>query len=81
MRQLDRPARTVVHRPYLLEEVQDVLRAQIEQDRLKTDLASLEDSRNSLLAQFKAALGLGAAAPAPPVSAGASSQIFWCALK
>ncbi len=47
--------------------LQDVLRAQIEQDRLKTENANLEDSRSSLLAQFKAALGLGAEAPAPPV--------------
>ena len=47
--------------------LQDVLRAQIEQDRLKTEVANLEDSRTSLLAQFKAALGLGADAPMPPV--------------
>jgi outer membrane protein, heavy metal efflux system len=46
--------------------LQDVLRAQIEQDRLKTEVANLEDSRTSLLAQFKAALGLGAEAPTPP---------------
>jgi outer membrane protein, heavy metal efflux system len=46
--------------------LQDVLRAQIEQDRLKTEVANLEDSRNSLRAQFKAALGLGAGAPTPP---------------
>jgi outer membrane protein TolC len=47
--------------------LQDVLRAQIEQDRLKTEVANLEDSRTSLLAQFKAALGLGADAPTPPI--------------
>jgi cobalt-zinc-cadmium efflux system outer membrane protein len=47
--------------------LQDVLRAQIEQDRLKTEVANLEDSRASLLAQFKAALGLGADAPTPPI--------------
>lgn len=47
--------------------LQDVLRAQIEQDRLRTDLANLEDSRNSLMAQFKAALGLKAEDPAPPL--------------
>jgi outer membrane protein TolC len=39
--------------------LQDVLRAQIEQNRLKTDLANLEDTRNSLRAEFKSALGLG----------------------
>jgi outer membrane protein TolC len=47
--------------------LQDVLRAQIEQDRLKTEIANLEDSRNSLRAQFKAALGLGPGDPTPPV--------------
>jgi len=47
--------------------LQDVLRAQIEQDRLRTVIANLEDSRNSLMAQFKAALGLKAEDPAPPL--------------
>jgi outer membrane protein, heavy metal efflux system len=47
--------------------LQDVLRAQIEQDRLTTEIANLEDSRTSLLAQFKAALGMKAAEPAPPL--------------
>jgi outer membrane protein TolC len=47
--------------------LQDVLRAQIEQGRLKTVIANLEDSRNSLLAQFKAALGLGSDDPTPPM--------------
>jgi outer membrane protein, heavy metal efflux system len=47
--------------------LQDVLRAQIEQDRLKTAIANLEDSRHSLLAQFKAALGLGPDDPTPPM--------------
>ena len=47
--------------------LQDVLRAQIEQDQLKTELANLEDSRNPLLAQFKSALGLGHDDPAPPM--------------
>ena len=47
--------------------LQDVLRAQIERDRLRNDIANLEDSRDSWLAQFKAALGLRAADPAPPV--------------
>jgi outer membrane protein TolC len=47
--------------------LQDVLRAQIEQSRVETEIANLEDSRTALLAQFKAALGLGADQPAPPV--------------
>ncbi|HSU55017.1 MAG TPA: TolC family protein [Candidatus Dormibacteraeota bacterium] len=47
--------------------LQDVLRAQIEQDRLKSDVANLEDSRGSLLEQFKAALGMEANKPAPPL--------------
>jgi outer membrane protein TolC len=46
--------------------LQDVLRAQIEQERLTTEIANLEDSRNPLLAQFKAALGLSAEQSNPP---------------
>jgi outer membrane protein, heavy metal efflux system len=49
--------------------LQDVLRAQIEQERLTTEVANLEDSRNVLHAQFKAALGLQAADPNPPIPA------------
>lgn len=47
--------------------LQDVLRAQIEQARLSTGIANLEDSRNSFLAQFKAALGLKAQEQNPPM--------------
>jgi outer membrane protein TolC len=47
--------------------LQDVLRAQIEQARLSTGIANLEDSRNSFLAQFKAALGLKAHEQTPPI--------------
>ena len=47
--------------------LQDVLRAQIEQERLSTEIDNLEDSRNPLLAQFKAALGMKAEDAAPPV--------------
>jgi outer membrane protein, heavy metal efflux system len=47
--------------------LQDVLRAQIVQERLKNDIANLEDSRDPLLAQFKAALGMKAEEPVPPV--------------
>jgi len=49
--------------------LQDVLRAQIEEDRVRTEIANLEDSRGSLLAQFKAALGINARDPSPPVPA------------
>jgi len=47
--------------------LQDVLRAQIEQERVKTELANLQDSRRLLLAQFRAALGLRQDQPDPPV--------------
>jgi len=47
--------------------LQDVLRAQIEQERITTEISNLEDSRNPLLAQFKAALGMKAEDAAPPV--------------
>jgi outer membrane protein, heavy metal efflux system len=47
--------------------LQDVLRAQIEQDQLRNEIANLDDSRSSLVAQFKAALGLQAQEPAPPI--------------
>ena len=39
---------------------QDVLRTQIEQDRLRNELANLEDSRSALAARLRAALGLPA---------------------
>jgi len=47
--------------------LQDVLRAQIEQERLSTEITNLEDSRNPLLAAFKASLGLLPQDPSPPV--------------
>ncbi len=47
--------------------LQDVLRSQIEQERLTTEIENLEDSRNPLLAQFKAALGLKTEDTTPPV--------------
>jgi len=48
--------------------LQDVYRAQIEQDQLTTEVANLEDSRRPLLAQLKGALGLARdqADPPPP---------------
>ena len=51
--------------------LQDVLRAQIAQEKLKTETENLEDSRRVLLAQYKAALGLHADQPDPPVPADA----------
>jgi outer membrane protein, heavy metal efflux system len=47
----------------------EVLRAQMERDRLESELGSLEDARQPLLAQYKAAFGLGLTDPAPPVPA------------
>jgi cobalt-zinc-cadmium efflux system outer membrane protein len=49
--------------------LQDVLRAQIEQARLRTEIANLQDSRQSLVAQFKAALGLRPDEATPPIPA------------
>lgn len=49
--------------------LQDVLRAQIEQERLKTEIANLSDSRNPLMSKLKAALGMTAEQPDPPVPA------------
>jgi outer membrane protein TolC len=47
--------------------LQDVLRAQIEQERLRTEIVNLEDSRHPLMAQFRAALGLKPGQPDPPL--------------
>ena len=47
--------------------LQEVLRAQIEQDRIGTELTNLLDSREALSAQFKGALGLRAEDPMPPL--------------
>ncbi len=47
--------------------LEDVLRARIEQDRLNTEIANLEDSRNPFIAQFKTALGLKPEDAAPPI--------------
>jgi outer membrane protein TolC len=56
--------------------LQDVLRAQIEQDRLKSDIANLEDSRPSLEAQFKAALGLRTSDAMPPMPSHFESSLL-----
>lgn len=47
--------------------LQDILRAQIERDRIRTDIENTQDSRNALLARFKAALGLPPAGSEPPL--------------
>jgi len=49
--------------------LQDVYRAQIEQDRLATEISNLEDSRRPLTAQFKGALGLMRDQPDPALPA------------
>ena len=49
--------------------LQDVYRAQIEEDRLTTEIANLEDSRRPMQAQFKGALGLGREQADPPLPA------------
>jgi outer membrane protein, heavy metal efflux system len=49
--------------------LQDVYRAQIEEDRVTTEIANLEDSRHPLIAQLKGALGLTHDQPDPPVPA------------
>jgi outer membrane protein TolC len=49
--------------------LQDVLRAQIEKERVRTQIENLEDSRASLVAELKGALGRGASDPDPPVPA------------
>jgi outer membrane protein TolC len=49
--------------------LQDVYRAQIEQDKITTEISNLEDSRQPLLAQLKGALGLTRGQPDPPMPA------------
>src|SRR6516225_9002517 len=49
--------------------LQDVLRAQIEQERLNNEILNLEDSRGPLLEQWRAALGVQPNEPTPPVPA------------
>ena len=49
--------------------LQDVYRAQIEQDRLSTEISNLEDSRRPLTAQFKGTLGLTRDQPDPAMPA------------
>lgn len=49
--------------------MQDVLRAQIEQDQMETEILNLEDSRHPLRAAYQAALGLNRVVPAPVLPA------------
>jgi outer membrane protein TolC len=49
--------------------LQDVLRAQIARDQIETQITNSEDSRGTLVAEFKAALGLGPTDPEPPIPA------------
>jgi outer membrane protein TolC len=49
--------------------LQDVLRAQIARDQVETQLTNLEDSRSALVAELKAALGLGPGDATPPIPA------------
>jgi outer membrane protein, heavy metal efflux system len=56
--------------------LQDVLRAQIEQERLANTIANLEDSRSLLLARWKAALGLSEVAASAPIPAAFESSVF-----
>ena len=47
--------------------LQDALRAQIEEDRLRTEIKNIEEARQPLLEKFKAVLGLRPEATAPPL--------------
>lgn len=49
--------------------IQDVLRTQIEREQLATQIANLEDSRSVLVAEYRAALGLGLRDPEVPIPA------------
>jgi len=49
--------------------LQDVLRAQIEQERLRTEIRNLEESREPALERFKASLGLDSSKALPPLPA------------
>jgi len=47
--------------------LQDVLRTQIETDKLSVEIENLTDSRHAIVAQFKAALGMTVSDPEPPI--------------
>jgi len=48
---------------------QDVLRAQMERDKIRNDLVNLEDSRRPMIARLRSALGLGADESLPAIQA------------
>ncbi|MDA0812305.1 MAG: TolC family protein [Verrucomicrobia bacterium] len=54
--------------------LQDLLRTQMEKERLQTELASLRDSRQWFMTQYKSSLGLGADDAAPPLPLGFDSS-------
>jgi outer membrane protein TolC len=54
--------------------LQDLLRTQMEKERLQTELANLRDSRGWFATQFKAALGLGTGDPTPPMPSALQSS-------
>lgn len=47
--------------------LQDVLRAQIEAEKLRAEIANLHEIHRALVAQFKASLGMTANDPEPPI--------------
>jgi outer membrane protein TolC len=47
--------------------LQDVIRSQIARDQVRTQIENLEDSRSTVVAELKAALGLGPDDESPPV--------------
>jgi len=47
--------------------LQDVLRVQIEEEKLRGEVANLHETHRALLARFKAALGMTPSDPEPPV--------------
>jgi outer membrane protein TolC len=56
--------------------LQDVLRAQIELDRVQSEIANLEESRVPMFTTYKAALGLSRDEPDPPVPASFQGSEF-----
>lgn len=53
--------------------LQDVLRAQIEEERLRTEIVNLKESRAPMLAELKGALGISSGDPDPPFPEGFES--------
>jgi len=53
--------------------LQDVLRAQIEAEKLRAGIANLHETHRALVAQFKAALGMTVNDPEPPIPSEAAT--------